>query len=175
MGLVHASSWSVMTVRLCFTYDDFLCSSYCNLLFASDLLSYLCTMFGTEQSTVLKQFHEFDKMTFCFSKLTSAFPSLFLLLFLTFLLVLLTRSRQKPICPSCHGRTPPFTLKCSWRSVSPSQSRQAQLRVSSLFRSWICGSSTLILPLVDAITSTASPKRGHGSPLDGVALKGATG
>lgn len=78
------------------------------------------------------------------------------------------RSRQSRICPSSPGRIPLSTPRCSRRSVSLSISRslQAPLRVNSPFRSWSCGSSTWTRPQEEAFMSTASPRRGHGNPLD---------
>lgn len=78
------------------------------------------------------------------------------------------RSRLSRICPSCPGRTPLFTPRCSRRSVSLSLSPSllAPLQVKSPFRSWSCGSSTWTRPQGEAFTSTASPRRGRGNPLD---------
>lgn len=79
-----------------------------------------------------------------------------------------SRSRRSRICPSSPGRTPPSTPRRSRRGVSPSLrwSPRAPLRVSRPFRSWSCGSSTWTRPQEEAFTSTASPRRGHGNPLD---------
>lgn len=82
--------------------------------------------------------------------------------------ILFKRSRQSLICPSSPGRTPLSTSRRSRRSVSLRLSRrlQARLRVNSPFRSWSCGSSTWTRPQEEAFMSTASLRRGHGSPLD---------
>lgn len=78
------------------------------------------------------------------------------------------RFRQSRTCPSCPGRTPLFTPRCSRRSasLSLSMSLPALLRVNSPFRSWSCGSSIWTRPQGEAIMSTASRRRGHGNPLD---------
>lgn len=77
------------------------------------------------------------------------------------------RSRPSRTCPSCPGRTPLFTPKCSRRSVCLCQSRPARPPVSSPFRSLTSGSSSPTHPLGEATMSTASPRRGPGSLLDG--------
>lgn len=76
------------------------------------------------------------------------------------------RSRRSRICPSSPGRTPLSTPRCNRRSVSLSWSLQAPIRVNSPFRSWSCGNSTWTGPQEEAFMSTASPRRGHGNPLD---------
>lgn len=84
-----------------------------------------------------------------------------------FSLCLPKRSQQSPICPSCPGRTLLFTLKCSQGNACRSRSRPALPQVSSLFRSWTCGSSTRTWQRGDTSMSTASPRRGPGNRLAG--------
>lgn len=90
--------------------------------------------------------------------------------FSPFIKFFLPRCRQSRTWPSCPGRTPRFTPKCSQRSVCLRRSRPAlPPPVSSLSRSLTFGSNTLTRPLGGATMSTASPRRGPGSLLDGPA------
>lgn len=93
--------------------------------------------------------------------LPSYFSSFPLLLFMR------KRFQQSLISPSCPGRTLHFILKSRQRSVSHSQTHLAPLQVSSLFRSWAYGSSTLTRPQADGTMSTALPKKGPGNLLAG--------
>lgn len=109
-----------------------------------------------------KSLTSFSFLSTCLFISSLAFPPLFFLH---------TRSRQRPIYHSCLGTTLLFMLECSRRSISHIWSPPFLLQVSSPFKSWTCGSSTLTRPQLDATMSIPLQRRGPGNRPAGLAHK----